>query len=348
MALSSSEDQNAAEAVASTLSAPDLYRAIGASRDSSDEEVQRCYLQTAVRVHPYKNHQKDASLAFQRASAALSILGHPSLRQRYNYELQVERARAAGTGGCRGCEPEWQSMRPEDAFDIFARVTATSMGSADASNHDLGDTLIMAQYLSLRQGGSTYQFQNNKNDQGTAAAAGAKSLPSEDAWAAGSFVRALGSSIFGCDTEQVNSDERVSDTRAGDAKKVRQRRSEQASTSRHAPACFSKNCTVPLSHALSKLMHVATASEPEEASDEECSEVGLAVRLVGLSSASNLNGRIGKVLGRDESSGRIKVELFRCGEHDLPATGIKLIKCANLERACERSASPPDGPRQFI
>eukprot|EP00928_Gymnodinium_smaydae_P028083 TRINITY_DN21516_c0_g1_i1.p1 TRINITY_DN21516_c0_g1~~TRINITY_DN21516_c0_g1_i1.p1 ORF type:complete len:411 (+),score=121.74 TRINITY_DN21516_c0_g1_i1:77-1309(+) len=179
----------AAAAVADILAADDHYAAIAASRDASEPDLRRAYLQASVKVHPDKNRHPDATRAFQRVSAAWAVLGDPSARARYDEELREKRWMG------RGFEDPFVS--PDEAFSTFAFATATCAASGGGAG-DFAQTLLWAQQLArLRQLQRMHALQQHLAGAGADAAAGGFGSAFGSSFGAGhpGFTGAFGAEI---------------------------------------------------------------------------------------------------------------------------------------------------------
>lgn len=65
----------------------DYYKALGVSRDTSQEEIKKAFRRMALRYHPDRNpqDQKQAEEKFKAINEAYQVLGDEGKRQQYDY-----------------------------------------------------------------------------------------------------------------------------------------------------------------------------------------------------------------------------------------------------------------------
>ncbi len=70
--------------MAGTKSTRDYYEVLGVSRDAGKDEIERAYRRLALRYHPDRCKESDATQRFKEASEAYAILSDPEKRRRYD------------------------------------------------------------------------------------------------------------------------------------------------------------------------------------------------------------------------------------------------------------------------
>lgn len=62
----------------------DYYKILGVDRNASDDEIKRAYRKLALKYHPDKNPEKDASDRFKEINEAYEVLGDPAKRAKFD------------------------------------------------------------------------------------------------------------------------------------------------------------------------------------------------------------------------------------------------------------------------
>ena len=83
------------------MSSSCYYALLGVPRTASLDQIKRGYRKAALRWHPDKNRDADASEKFKLVAEAFSVLSDPSLRAEYDAggEPAVRAAESGGGGG---------------------------------------------------------------------------------------------------------------------------------------------------------------------------------------------------------------------------------------------------------
>ncbi len=98
----------------------DYYEVLGVSREASPEEIKRAYRQAALKYHPDRATESDATEKFKEASEAYEALSDPEKRNRY------DRFGHSGLSGVAG--HDFSRMRPDDIFSIFGDIFGDMFG----------------------------------------------------------------------------------------------------------------------------------------------------------------------------------------------------------------------------
>lgn len=108
----------------SSLSAPDYYKILGISKNSSSKEIKKAYYQLAKKYHPDTNKDDpNAKKKFQEVSEAYEILSDDTKRKEYDTfgttseQMNREGGGAGPTG--QGFNQHWQytsTINPEELF----------------------------------------------------------------------------------------------------------------------------------------------------------------------------------------------------------------------------------------
>ena len=102
------------------MSADDYYyKALGVSRDASDDAIKRAYRKLARKYHPDVNKSADAAQKFQAVSDAYDVLRDPEKRAAYD-EYGAD----------------WQNPRPRSNWDGGFGFVPEDMGRADAADFE--------------------------------------------------------------------------------------------------------------------------------------------------------------------------------------------------------------------
>jgi len=68
----------------------DLYEVLGVSRDATNEDIKKAYRSLAIRYHPDKNKEPNATQKFQDISVAYEILSDPEKRKKYDLSGSID------------------------------------------------------------------------------------------------------------------------------------------------------------------------------------------------------------------------------------------------------------------
>ena len=91
--------------------ANDLYSVLQVSKTATDAEIKKQYYKLALKYHPDKSSQADATDMFKQISQAYSVLSDPQLRKRYDRTGEMD--------GKVDSEYDWSRYFE----DLFGRVT---------------------------------------------------------------------------------------------------------------------------------------------------------------------------------------------------------------------------------
>ena len=95
----------------------DYYKILGVSKESSEDEIKRCYRKIAMQYHPDRNPgNKEAEERFKLASEAYEVLRDPEKRQIYD-RYGIEGLRGTGFTGFRGFDDIFSAFG--DIFEDF-------------------------------------------------------------------------------------------------------------------------------------------------------------------------------------------------------------------------------------
>jgi len=350
--------EEAAAAVAAILRAEDHYAAINAPRSADAAELRRRYLAASVRVHPDKNPHPEATRAFQRVTAAWSVLSDPERRRRYDSELEL------------GFDGDDQDLTPDEAFAVFAMAAAMATSSSD-----LAETLFWAQQVgSLQRGRPQTGVVNAPPAAAELRAAAGAMVGSGALWAAGLAASCVGLPRIGGLVRRVAVIQGVSQlvltlqhpevrealhsggvAAAGRAQELSSKLSHLGLAfcdSAGQLACYQRGGGpaprpgLRPGFLLSGAGHRRAKAASSGARGPAC---GAWVRLDGLAVARHLDGRLGEVLGYDAATQRYKIRLAppaRAGADDEGT--VKLLKAENLLPAVSRSILPPAAARDFL
>ena len=95
----------------------DYYEVLGASRNSSQEEIRTKFRRLALEYHPDRNKDPEAQEKFKEINAAYQVLSDP--QKRAQYDRFGHAGVGAGNGGGRGFEGAENFGGFGDIFDAF-------------------------------------------------------------------------------------------------------------------------------------------------------------------------------------------------------------------------------------
>ena len=104
----------------------DYYDILGVSKSSSAAEIKKAYRQLALKYHPDKNKEKEASGKFKEVTAAYEVLSDSKKRETYDQFGHAAFDQAAGFGGAGGPFGQTHKSGP------FTYTYSTSAGSPGA------------------------------------------------------------------------------------------------------------------------------------------------------------------------------------------------------------------------
>ncbi|CAK0818209.1 unnamed protein product, partial [Prorocentrum cordatum] len=321
---------------ADVLAARDLYAAIGASVLTPEAELRRCYLRTAVRAHPRAAATEEAAAAFQQATAAWAELASATSRWRYDAELQAGRGLLVGPARHR-CLP----LTDERALAAFASAAAHCAAEGPAPPGFEGVLRRARELAAAPAAEAEPAAPCAARAVATCAGLAAAGVVATAAGYPGVGLMARRAAIYqGLGQAAVTG---ASMYRSSDA--VRER--------------VDRICSVlgECAEATSSLLPPVAAClgdregtpEPRPAGKVVWLPVGCHVRLVGLQSATSLNGRAGEVVGFRDARYEVKLlahqEEGGRGASAGPALQVKRLRPENLEPLGSRPGleSPPCG-----
>ena len=87
-----------------TTNKRDYYEILGLSRDANSEEIKKAFRQQALKYHPDKNKDPDASERFKEVNEAYQVLSNPEKKSQYDQfgHAGVNNGGASGFGGFEG------------------------------------------------------------------------------------------------------------------------------------------------------------------------------------------------------------------------------------------------------
>lgn len=94
----------------------DYYEVLGVDRNASPEELKKAFRQQALKYHPDRNKESDASDRFKEVNAAYQVLSDPERRTAYD---QFGHAGVTGAAGGRGFDDFQNFGGFGDIFDAF-------------------------------------------------------------------------------------------------------------------------------------------------------------------------------------------------------------------------------------
>ena len=77
----------------------DYYEVLGVPRDASPEDLNKAFRQQALKFHPDRNKEPDASEKFKEVNAAYQVLSDPERRAAYDRFGHAGVSGSAGAGG---------------------------------------------------------------------------------------------------------------------------------------------------------------------------------------------------------------------------------------------------------
>jgi len=110
----------------------DYYEILGVGRDASDAEVKSAYRKLALKYHPDRNKEADASEKFKEATEAYSVISDKEKRERY------DRFGHAGVGGGAGAGGGVHV----DFGDIFSQFSDIFGGGGGQGGGSIFETLF--------------------------------------------------------------------------------------------------------------------------------------------------------------------------------------------------------------
>jgi len=109
-----------------TGGAGDPYKALGVSRDASQDDIKSAYRKLALKWHPDRNpdDQKKAEVEFKRISQAYSVLSDPKQRASFDRFGTADGLGGRGGGGGTGFggAARGQQMTQEEAAELFKQM----------------------------------------------------------------------------------------------------------------------------------------------------------------------------------------------------------------------------------
>ncbi|MGO2457777.1 DnaJ domain-containing protein, partial [Vibrio casei] len=83
------------------MSKRDLYEVLGVERDASERDIKKAYKRLAMKFHPDRNQEADASEKFKEVKEAYEVLTDPQKKQAYDQygHAAFEQGGMGGGGG---------------------------------------------------------------------------------------------------------------------------------------------------------------------------------------------------------------------------------------------------------
>ena len=120
----------------------DYYEVLGASRNSSQEEIRTKFRRLALDYHPDRNKDPQAQEKFKEINAAYQVLSDP--QKRAQYDRFGHAGVGAGNGGGRGFEGAENFGGFGDIFDAFFGGFGTRSRRAPQTGNDLQTNLTLS------------------------------------------------------------------------------------------------------------------------------------------------------------------------------------------------------------
>ncbi|KAJ1905442.1 hypothetical protein IWQ60_003159 [Tieghemiomyces parasiticus] len=100
---------------------PDYYEVLGVPVSASAEDIRKAYMKEALRTHPDRSDQANATQLFQRVADAYFVLSDSQRRTEYDRARQNQNRRS-----------EWQRQHPSASRPFSEDFSASAEGEANA------------------------------------------------------------------------------------------------------------------------------------------------------------------------------------------------------------------------
>lgn len=135
----------------------DLYKVLGVSEDTSEEDIKKAYKKLAIKWHPDKNkdNKEEAERRFKEISHAYSIIGDKDKKREYDQMRKGGFSSGGGTGNFRGFQDFFHDEKGYDFYDkMFKNFFKSDFGDFGSAFDD-NDNFFSSNFSSSAGGMGT-------------------------------------------------------------------------------------------------------------------------------------------------------------------------------------------------